>query len=412
MKLKEFFKKFFIKNKFNLFYGTVISLIFCFCWSVVFISNSFSTDSKNELSSEIISACSINNTTTKSVNVNYRLTNGENEYANRNGLSKTIDYVYDISRQSTATYFYSGRVIFEGERKLFNFIDLEYNYPTILLSTVFSQHLNPNDEIVHDRFELKLMFKGSNSSFVEQFDNFCYITLNQADYLINNPSNNFNSYEDLIDQPLSVKTDKGDILSWKIANIIIEGGDNEYYQKLYGDYLLAYIYCDNFTDYSISFDYSSSLNDNIRYANTLNTVYGESDYDLQINKYNFLNKDAYLDLPNLLRNFNSSSSDSIQFIIYSIIFLWCALVILTICFQKILSINYKIFVASSTCGFLFSYFIFWISYLISSSNIIFISKIAVTINFIILLAYIACIYLLRNKNNSIQKGRVYEEFNI
>ena len=110
-------------------------------------------------------------------------------------------------------------------QKKFNFKDLSNNYPTIILSNIFSNHENPNGETVHDIFELKLMYSHANTSFKDAYDNFCYITLNQADELLH--KYNLQTYDELINQTLAISTNDGALLEWKIANIIIDGGDNE-----------------------------------------------------------------------------------------------------------------------------------------------------------------------------------------
>ena len=215
-------------------------------FSLVFVANSYSSESYNEFLSNRISECATQNTTTDSVNFNYQLTNSNSDDTSRESLSKNITLIYDISRQSTATHFYIGRVIFDGSKKIFNFKDLSNDYPTIILSNIFSNHENPNGEIVHDIFELKLMYGQSNTSFVNVYDNFCYITLNQADELLH--KYNLQTYDELINKTLVISTNDGTLLEWKIANIIIDGGDNEYYQKLYGDYVLAYYFTDRIGD--------------------------------------------------------------------------------------------------------------------------------------------------------------------
>lgn len=114
--LNKLFKKMFINKKISIFYFLSFFL-YALSFSLVFVANSYSSQSYNELLSNQISQCATQNTTTDSVNFNYQLTNNS-DGATRESLSKNITLVYDISRQSTATHFYTGRAIFDGSKKI------------------------------------------------------------------------------------------------------------------------------------------------------------------------------------------------------------------------------------------------------------------------------------------------------
>lgn len=115
--LNKLFKKMFINKKISIFYFLSFFL-YALSFSLVFIANSYSSQSYNEFLSNRISECATQNTTTESVNFNYQLTNSNSDDATRESLSKNITLVYDISRQSTATHFYTGRAIFDGSKKI------------------------------------------------------------------------------------------------------------------------------------------------------------------------------------------------------------------------------------------------------------------------------------------------------
>lgn len=406
--LNKLFKKMFINKKISIFYF-ISFFLYALSFSLVFVANSYSSQSYNELLSNRISECATQNTTTESVNFNYQLTNSNSDDATRESLSKNITLVYDISRQSTATHFYTGRVIFDGSKKIFNFKDLSNDYPTIILSNIFSNHENPNGEIVHDIFELKLMYSQTNTSFVNVYDNFCYITLNQADELLH--KFNLQTYDELINQTLVISTNDGTLLEWKIANIIIDGGDNEYYQKLYGDYVLAYYYTSIYTGYSISYDFASSINDNTRFALTLNNLFSSDDYTCEANAFNFINKENFNDLGEELIKFSNNTSDDYLFIVLTTLFLILFIAIISGCFYYFAIKNVLALSISCFLGFSLSYFIFWILYKISINYIIYFSNTAIIINFIVLLAILIIFLIARKKDIKHYNGAIYEEFN-
>lgn len=406
--LNKLFKKIFINKKISIFYFLSFFL-YALSFSLVFVANSYSSESYNEFLSNRISECATQNTTTDSVNFNYQLTNSNSDDASRENLSKNITLIYDISRQSTATHFYTGRVIFDGSKKIFNFKDLSNNYPTIILSNIFSNHENPNGEIVHDIFELKLMYSQTNTSFANVYDNFCYITLNQADELLH--KYNLQTYDELINQILAISTNDGTLLEWKIANIIIDGGDNEYYQKLYGDYVLAYYYTSIYAGYSISYDFASSINDNARFALTLNNLFSSDDYTCEANTFNFVDKNNYVDLGKELFNFSNNNSNDYLFVLFSTLFVLLSILIISGCFYYFTNKNSVAIMISCLLGFSLSYFIFWILYKISINYIIYFSNTAIIINFVALLAIFIIFLIARKKDIKHYNGAIYEEFN-
>ena len=406
--LNKLFKKMFINKKIPIFYFLSFFL-YALSFSLVFVANSYSSESYNEFLSNRISECATQNTTTESVNFNYQLTNSNSDDAAKETLSKNITLVYDISRQSTATHFYTGRVIFDGSKKIFNFKGLSNNYPTIILSNIFSNHENPNGEVVHDIFELKLMYGQSNSSFKDAYDNFCYITLNQADELLD--KYNLQTYDELINQTLVISTNDGTLLEWKIANIIIDGGDNEYYQKLYGDYVLAYYFTSVYTGYSISYDFASSINDNTRFALTLNNLFSSDDYTCEANTFNFVDKNNYVDLGKELFYFSNNNSNDYLFVLFSTLFVLLSILIISGCFYYFTNKSSLAIMMSCLLGFSLSYFIFWILYKISINYIIYFSNTAIIINFVALLAIFIIFLIARKKDIKHYNGAIYEEFN-
>ena len=76
--------------------------------------------------------------------------------------------------------------------------------PSLLISPIFSTHLNPNGVPTHDFYEVHFMFEELDMDF-SGFDNFCCIRQSDADFLISKYPEKYSSYEDLIGEPLGLE---------------------------------------------------------------------------------------------------------------------------------------------------------------------------------------------------------------
>lgn len=219
-----------IKKVFKLSIGFLLNFI---CVVLIFITGAFSpTTLREEVAYEIADLAG-------NGVVNIYQKEKEEGYIEIAMLSSILD---KVTKENNSSYSYdmfqSGLTygVNEGDIKIPS-LNINGNV-VFLISGIFSNHLNTNEQIIMDAYYLELMFKDSNTSYFE-FDNFCYITKEQADYLINK-NDEYNDYESLLNETLEVQIDNVSY-RWKIANIITPFG--EYYDgciKTFENFLLCY----------------------------------------------------------------------------------------------------------------------------------------------------------------------------
>lgn len=135
--------------------------------------------------------------------------------------------------------------------------------PSLLISPIFSTHLNPNGVPTHDFYEVHFMFEELDMDF-SGFDNFCCIRQSDADFLISKYPEKYSSYEDLIGEPLGlefIRDGSRNPLSWKISNIILEeeGSYDHIFYDSFGSYILCYYYLPDLDGLVINCELGSSI---------------------------------------------------------------------------------------------------------------------------------------------------------
>lgn len=333
---------------------------------LTFFYNSYNYNSILEQVSSNIANVSLNNTTTKSLNVNFEL-NKEN--ATIDDLSNLIDISNSFRKNNVSKYFYNSRIVYNANKTQFNFINFNIN-PTIIVSNIFSNHKNDLGETVMDYYELKLMFETSNIRY-DGYDNFCYITKNLADYLLMyNP--NLTTYESLINFGLTVVSNN-DTYVWKIANIILEGGDNEFYSDIYGDYVVSFTKLKNYDNPSLSFDFASSIKKNMDYLKFFKQNFSLDNYTIYINN-NIANSD-YLanDVLDGIKNIYITKDNSLLFVIFNIVIVFISLFAFIFSSYRT-KINLLLSLFYYLLLYFVSYTIFQVMYLIDPKNILYFSS--------------------------------------
>ena len=220
-----------------------------------------------------------------------RLMNGNFVYlgeATRSGLSSLCTEASVNTNYEVANEGFNARVVYNSNIEPFYEIDsFEEQTQSILVSNVFSNHLNPEGAVIFDAFELELMFPETNTNY-SGYDNFVYIRQSDADHLIAMSEGAFDSYESLIGYALPVRYIFGGASEerrWKVANILVEeNATNEVLLDTIGPYMLAYINLPGFDRYSYNIDYSTS---NARTEAALKTQlerFGGGEYSFQITR--------------------------------------------------------------------------------------------------------------------------------
>lgn len=326
------------------------------CVALIFVSGSFSSITLRE---DIASKIS-NLAGDEYLNIYQKEIQGV-EYFNRNSINDVLEIVnrennlsYSYNAfQSGLTYGVHGGNIKIDSLKINN--DLVF-----LVSSIFSNHINTSNQIIMDAYYLELMFKDSNIDYFG-YDNFCYITKQQADYLLeSNPI--YSSYEDLLNESLIVEID-GETYNWKISNIIIPFG--EYYEgcvKTFNNFMLCYINLPTYNYVSVSHFY---LNDTkFNFFKIRDTFNKYNDKNLE---YNVFLKNSYdINDANYIKDFYNGKIESknaifIPIFIFNILLSICWFIYLFL--SKIGTFYKTIFTfASLFFGYLVFYAIFKITY--------------------------------------------------
>jgi len=360
---------------------------FIFVNLINFVSLGFSNVSKTELLARTISDVAIDNTTTKSLNINYVSKN----QLSRNEVSSLITDSKDYSLNKYGSEYYNARLLFNSN--ISNFFvanELESSNPTVLLSNIFSNHKNASGETVHDLFELKLMFPDSNSSYAA-FDNFCYLRQSDADFMIQNNSS-YETYQDLINETLHINYMNGNSpipLNWKIANIILnnEGADS-FYKNTYGTYILSYIDIFDFRGITVGFDYGTSIISNSNYINKLGDWLPYDDFDLSITNHNIIDtaKLNNEEIINLFRISHSQNDDSFYFVLAgSVELLFYFIFFYAINNNKTSSFSIKSFSLTYFVAFLVIYYFFFFLQSTVTINFLFFNTGAIVVNLLLLI---------------------------
>lgn len=344
----------------------------------------------NEILATMISEEAINNCDDKVLNVNFTRLDIPNNPPTRAELSSLVSQAHLDTTYHFVETEYNALVMFnENIGDYYRVPSLPNPESSILLSNVFSNHKNPNGETIFDIFEIKLLFSASNTDF-RGYDNFCYIRQDDADYLIKQSNGLYHSYEDLLNETLTVHSfPNNDAYSWKIANIIAKDNDTyRHFDTVYGPWLLAYIYVPNYVGYSYSFDYAGSINTNKVYLQRHQEAFGSGNYSFSITNHNLINEDASLTNEITTMMLEGSTGYDVG---VSAVFILAPLLV-TILIDLFLKIHklygYVPFVLAAALMF-FVYEGFSISYLINPLNVLYFSS-----NAILFFVVIAVIYFL------------------
>ena len=230
-----------------------------------------------------------------------KLMNGNFVYlgeATRSGLSSLCTEASVNTNYEVANEGFNARVVYNSNIEPFYEVDsFEEQAQSVLVSNVFSNHLNPKGAVIFDVFEFELMFPESNTNY-SGYDNFVYIR--HADHLIAMSDGVFDSYESLIGYALPVRyvfEGASEERKWKVANILVEENDtNEVLLDTIGPYMLAYINLPGFSRYSYNIDYSTS---NARTEAALKTQldrFGGGEYSFQVTRRGVSDNSSRIDL--------------------------------------------------------------------------------------------------------------------
>ncbi len=289
--MKDFFKR----NKHNILYNILCSLVVWSTLLLFYFSSGFSSYGRQEQLADKLAKESLV-TDIKSTNILIKGTTKKDSIdpifytrvcSSKNGL------LYNTFPLQNALSF-NGLKDHECD-----ILDLEESGKnvTAVISSIFSNHYDKKERIILDTYYVELMFK-SGVSDRSNVDNFCYISNLQADYLMS--KNNLNDYSDLLGFVLSCQID-GAIYKWKIGNIFYESGSFcNSCSSLFGNYIISYIG----TPYNeIEFIQSFQQNTvhNINKIQELNNAFPNSDYTY----YSLNNADIVCDKLN--GNFISST---------------------------------------------------------------------------------------------------------
>ncbi len=383
-----------------------ILLLFSFIACLTpFFAFSSSNVISNEYLATMISEEAIYNRKEQVLNVNYVRLNNETS-ATRAELSNICLEAYSDTTYRFVNAQYNAVALFnENVGNYHRFPQLKNSKTSVILSNIFSNHQNPNDETIHDIFELSLMYESSNTDF-RDFDNFCYIRQEDADYLITNSNGIFKSYEDLINTSLTCVLPNdidGQSYSWKIANILLS--DNDIYQhfnEVYGPWMLAYIFVPEYSGYSYSFDYAGSINNNVTYLNRHRNRFTDGNYSFQITEHNVIDKNqSYSNqIIELMtqKPLGYGFEIALVFAFFPFI-IWVVLYLLF--YKKVYSFKWWLFGGEFLFGFII-YEIFSITYLIHPMSVIYFSSYSIVcflIIFVLLLSSTTLFSLLKEEKN-------------
>lgn len=408
MNIKREFLVFCLKHKKRLPLFFIFMSLFFASFTSVFVINNYSNAGSSTKLAALISNNSMYNSTTLTTNVLLE----RNKEGHMSDMVRTINRVQDYyTRYSTSSIYYEGRVgfNFDGGTKVFTVQNENYVFgekdsdfslqPPILISSANSMTINDEGVAIHDFFKLAMMFDYSTNpkyttNFVD-YDNFCFITKERADYILKENSTKYSNYGDLIGETLFLTNEmKSTNLRWRIANIFIpyDGTDYDFYQNTYGDFICAYAATYYYDHYSISFDFGNSDNDNLR---NLQIIFNFADYnfDCKLNEYNIINKTKFSEIPNMIMEYKENLGNPGMFILYSSMLLLIPMIILLIC-----SVYYRLYdmlIVSSFFGFALSYAVFWI---IANANVYyasFFSNFALMMNIGLFIVYLVLVMLIK-----------------
>lgn len=264
------------KNKtFRITIGIIINIL---CVVFIYVSGIYAPSTYKENISIEISNLASNDY----LNVYQKEKKGLKYFDNLN-IDKTMQQVIKENNASHSYNMFQCALTYGIHDGNIRIPDLNFgNNSVFLVSNIFSNHVNSNKQIIMDAYYLELMFKDENVNY-SSYDNFCYITQDQADYLIKN-NDDYSNYRSLINKTLEVNIDDN-IYRWKIANIIVPFG--EYYDgllKVFNDFLLCYMKLPSYQYYSISHFYSNDYK--VTYFQLDETKKKYSDSNLQFDIYN------------------------------------------------------------------------------------------------------------------------------
>ena len=361
------------------------------CVIFIFVSGAFSFTTLRENVASNISTLAGDNY----INI-YQKEIGGMKYFDRNNIS---DWLQVVIKENNS--YYSHNMFQSGITYGLDSADIKIdslninNNIVFLLSGIFSNHINTNNQIILDSYYLELMFEEANSSHTG-YDNFCYITKQQADYLIKN-NYNYNSYEDLLNQSIAVEIDQK-IYNWKISNIIIPFG--EYYEgcvKIFNNFMLCYINLPTYSYVSMSHFYLNDTKFNFFKINDTISFYKNDALEFHIYQSNLRN----LEICNNITMFFNGTISSNLFAFVPLFILSVALIIINFIYLHIINISkHKKAIILFSSSFL-SYAIFYLYFKITNSILYFsfFSTMYLLCFLLVSILYFLYLFLLRGKND-------------
>ena len=258
-----------------------------------FLAASGSEAASSEYLATLIAQEAVKNTESMVLNVNYAPIPSDTPVTRAEVSSMCTEAHLDSTYKYVEMEYNARVVVNENVGDYVRIGSFEHPETSLVLSNVFSNHLNPLGETIFDIFELKLMFPKSNTNF-SGYDNFCYIRQEDADYLIKESNGLYQNYEDLIDEVLEVNfVGSEDLLRWKIANIV--SFDNDVYRHfntVLGSWALCYIYLPSFEGCAFNFDYGGSVRTNETYLDMYRDRFGGQNFTIAITTRDILDQEA------------------------------------------------------------------------------------------------------------------------
>ena len=268
-----------------------LALISCF------LIPSITPNAYLETLSSLVNETALESTSNKILNVSYTYVN---EDANRALLTDAFSQANADTVYKNTNSGYNARVIYDANNAWnYSFPSFNNERRTLLISGVFSNHLNPNGETIHDVFEFKLMFPDANTSYTG-FNNFCYIRQDDADTLITNSNGFYQTYEDLLGEELLVTytspNGTQEVVRWKIANVLCSDNDFYHYMdEIIAPFVLCYTNLPSFYGFSYNFDYGTSIYTTMSYLQSQMSRFGDGNYAFSIVQNNVLDNEISKD---------------------------------------------------------------------------------------------------------------------
>lgn len=293
-----------IKDKFRQITGKTKEFVFNWRTAVLFLASAIaflspflaasgSEAASSEYLATLIAQEAVKNTESMVLNVNYAPIPSDTPVTRAEVSGMCTDAHLDSTYKYVEMEYNARVVVNENIGDYVRIGSFDHPETSLVLSNVFSNHLNPLGETIFDIFELNLMFPKSNTNF-SGYDNFCYIRQEDADHLIEESGGLYQDYEDLIDETLEVTfAGTEDPLRWKIANIMFSDNDvYRHFNAILGPWTLCYIYLPSFEGCAFNFDYGGSVRTNETYLDMYRNRFGDKNFTIDITTRDLLDREA------------------------------------------------------------------------------------------------------------------------